>query len=1207
MSTELAVAVTGMACRFPKAAGVRAYWAALRAGVDGITRFDPAALVRQGADPAVVLHPDFVPAKGVLAGGQDFDWSLFGYSRAEAAGIDPQQRVLLECAAAALDDAGVDPTRFPGWIGVYAGVDNPAPPTIDQGELARIIGSDKDFAATRVAYKLGLRGPAITVQTACSTSLTATHMAVRSLLSGECDLALAGGATVTARGEWGYRWEAGGILSPDGHCRPFDEKAAGTVPSEGVGVVVLRRLEDAVRDGDRIAAVVLGSAVNNDGSDKLGFTAPSLTGQREVIRAAQESSDVDPEDIDYVEAHGTATHIGDPVELRALADAFGDGIGRCWLGAVKSNLGHTGAAAGVAGLIKTALMLEHGEIVPTVHFSRPNPLLELAETPFRVATGTRPWPDRGIRLAAVSSFGVGGTNAHVILQGAPSRAVAGAAARPRLLPVSAATPAALARLRTDLADHLGGPSEGPSGPSGTDSVGRTLAGRRQHRARSAVVASDLAEAARLLRGAAEPPPPGTGKVCFLFPGQGTLRHPAGAAAYRLLDGFRAGFEEVRSAARPAVDLTPVVEPGTDPDWYADTVHQQLGLLALGVALARQLDEWGVRPSAMFGNSIGELVAATVAGVWTVPEAVAVVHARAAAMAATAPGRMVSVAAPADEVRARLDPAGPVGVAVIGPGETVLSGPAGAMEELLAGDALRGLDVRRLATRRAFHSPAMDPAAAALRAAVTAAPGRPARLRFVANTTGDWADPVLAPDHWTTQQREPVRLDLGARTVLGAGCELFLELGPGTSMIGTLRRDPGWDPALRAAALLGRPDTDGEAVLLRAVGALWERGADLDPAAVLGAAVPRCSLPAHPLLGTDPLGPDLPPPSPRSTPPVVVREPTRAVLRGPTRAVAGEPTRAVLGMLWCAGLGVPSVADDDDFLALGGESLQAVNLLNRIREHTGRTVSATAFLARPTFGALVELGSEPDGPASAPGLVELRPGTGRPLFLTADALGSTAGYRALAVRLDDRPVYGLEPTDAEPAGDIRALAARHAEAMLAIQPTGPYTVGGWSYGGLVAHELADRLTAVGAEVDLLVTLDGWVGTAGRPIGLSPTHLRDGLLVQLAAVTGTGPIGRQVAGAPRLRRRVVAGIAGLLRYRPRPVPVDAVLFVAGSDARAAARLERRLAPLYRTVRVHPTGGDHWSMLADPHVGHLAAALRATLPPAGTEPREEARRGC
>lgn len=1156
MSAEHAVAVVGMACRYPQAPDTDRYWANLLAGAEGISHFPRADLVARGVDLA--RRPDFVPAKGVLAGAGTFDWSFFGYSRAEAAGIDPQQRVFLECASAAIDDAGIDPTRFPGWIGVYAGADVvPASPSGHVSELAAVIGREKDFLATRVAYKLGLRGPALTVQTACSTSLTATHLAVTALLGNECDAALAGGVTVTGTDDWGYLYDEGGILSADGHCRPFDERAGGTVPSEGVGVVVLKRLADALRDGDRIAAVVLGSAVNNDGADKMGYTAPSIAGQSEVIGYAQRVAGVDPADLDYVEAHGTATRLGDPVEVQALTDVFRtntDATGWCLLGAVKSNLGHTGAAAGAAGLIKTALMLERRTIVPTLHFDRPNPLLDLESTPFRVATEAAPWPDRGTPLAAVSSFGVGGTNAHVIVGAAPDRARP-VRPGPRIIPLAAASADALNRSRRELADRL---------PDHTlAEVARTLAGRRAHRHRHAVVAGDTDEAASLLRDTV----PGNGsprslrRVAFLFPGQGALTDAAGAAAYRLLGGFRTYFDEIADTVGHHVDLSPVVVPAGDPDWFTDTVHQQLGLFALGYALGRQLRDWGVRPSAMFGNSVGEYTAATLAGVWAPDVAAGLVHARATAMLATEPGVMLSVGAGRDEVVRRLEPHGEISVAVAGPGRTVLSGTEAAMEKLLAGDDLRGLDVRTLGTRRAFHSPAMAPAAVALTATMTGTPSHVPRTPLVSNETGDWADPdaVGHPDYWAGQMLNSVLLTDGAATLLAEDHDTVIELGPGTSMIATLRRHPDWAAGTTAIPLLG---STGERDLLRAVGALWERGvdqalADLPP----DAEAVRCSLPPHPFAATDP--------------------DTGAVSRPAATApvVSRDPVRTVLEEVWRAALGVSTVADTDDFFALGGESLMAVNLLRLVRERTGRTVSVTEFSAQATFGALTRLvGHDTALPA---GVVALRDGAGPPLFLAADAMDTALGYQALATLLD-RPVLGLEPL--RPATNVEHLAAQHVERVLAIQPDGPHTVGGWSFGAIVAHELAAQLERRGARVDLLVCLDGYVPATGRPVAFDPGYLAGSLRSLAGALFGT-----RFRLAPGLRGRFAGNIAAMLRHRPRPVTCPTVVFTTGATV-SAARLSRSHPG---GVTVHRADGDHWSMLADPHVRTLATRLREVLP--------------
>ncbi|MFH8627363.1 type I polyketide synthase [Streptomyces vietnamensis] len=1263
-----AVAVVGMACRLPGARDVRAFRAMLRDGRDGISRPGREELLRSGVDPAYAGRENFVPAMGVIEDSRRFDWSFFRYSRAEAAAMDPQQRVFLECAATAVDDAGLDPVRFPGRIGVYAGADRSGPGRDDDGlgELARHIGREKDFVATRVAYKLGLRGPALTVQTACSTSLTAVHLAVRALVGGECDAALAGGVTVMPDGEWGYLFEPGGILAQDGHCRPFDVRSGGTVPSEGVGVVVLKRLADAVRDGDRIAAVIAGTAVNNDGADKMAFTAPSATGQSEVIRAALDAAGLAPTAIGHVEAHGTATQLGDPIEVQALTEVFGAASGEtgwCALGAVKGHVGHTGAAAGVTGLIKTALMLEHREIYPTAHYTAPNPLLDLERSPFRVTERFEPWElgaGQELRAGAVSSFGVGGTNAHAVLTEAPAvrrRPTGPRAAGPELLALSAQSPRALAGLGEALADHFAtvvearetaAPAQELDAPAGAvgrgaeapdldtpaqttgheaetpdldtsapgaeapelGAVARTLAGRRVHRHRQAVVVRDAARAPEALRAAtaAAGEPRRLGKVAFLFPGQGTLKSAAGEAAYRLLPEFRAAFDEIRTLAdeQCGVDLGPVIVPasaGPDADdWYADTVHQQLGLFALGLAFGRQLAAWGVTPHAMLGNSIGEYAAAALAGTWSLPDAVGLVHRRAVAMRDASPGRMALVEAAPAEVEARLPADAAVTVAVRGNGSAVLSGPEAAMDSLLAGDALDGLRVTPVHTRRAFHSPAMNSAAEAVRDHLSSMPARPPRLPYVSNTTGDWADPEAAaePGYWAAHLREPVRLDTGTATLLAAGCTTYLELGPGGSMTGSLRTAPGWAPGHRTVRLAPGGRADAETGLLDAIGALWELGVDRALETVLEAryADPEdrpahCSLPAHPFLGEDPA-------TVKAKAPHEGRSPAPA----PGRPDAGHrPRRTVLEEVWCQTLGVAAVADGDDFFTLGGESLLALALTNAVRERLGAEVSVTDFSLKGTFAGLVELVDRrlpgEDGPvhdAPPPGVATLREGTGRPVFLVADALGNALPYRELAARLSpagDRPVLALE-RPVPRGGGIRALAAAHARTLLDAQPEGPYTLGGWSFGAVVAHETARLLIRRGRSVDLLFGLDGYVpDTRPLPVAAAPDFLLGGVRAGLDTLLGVGAAAGALRADPEARRRFLAGQAALLAHRPGPVTCPAVLFKADADPGTAARLGRRLARLYPAgLRVVPVPGDHWSMLRSPHVDELASRIDEAL---------------
>jgi phthiocerol/phenolphthiocerol synthesis type-I polyketide synthase E len=1183
MEADGMVAIIGMACRFPGAGSTSAYWTALRNGAEGIRRYTLPELAAKGLNPKLYQRADYVPAQGALAGTRDFDWPFFGYSRAEAATIDPQHRIFLECASEAIDDAGLDPVRFPGWIGIYAGTDGISVPADDAVDpLVRVIGQRDDFLTARVAYKLRLRGPAITVQTACSTSLTAVHLAVRSLMAHDCDIALAGGAGLVTDGQYGYLYREGGILSPDGHCRPFDERSAGTVPGEGAGIVVLQRLPDALRDRNKIAAVIRGTAVNNDGGEKIGFTAPSVRGQRDVIQLAQKVAEVDPADIDYIEAHGTATRIGDVVEVQALTDAFRmstDATGFCRIGAVKSNIGHTGAAAGVASLIKTVLMLEHGELAPTLHYSKPNPLLQIDATPFRVCAEPGPWPSRGTPLAGVSSFGMGGGNAHVVVTGPPRRpdlVRQGA----HVFPLSAASADALDRMRRNLEEHLGSGADVEPGE-----IARTLSGRRRFKFRQAFVAEGAREAAQLLRSKAGPGKADSSpRVAFLFPGQGTLSHPAGAATYRLLPRFRAHFDEIAEAVagHHGVDLSPVVARGNHPSgWFVETVHQQLGLLALGYALGRQLSYWGIEPAAMLGNSIGEYAAATLAGLWAPADAAELVHERARAMGATAPGRMATVSASAAEVTRRIGERNLTSIAVAGPGRTVLSGPPAAVEDLLENGALAGLDVRPLDVRLAFHTAAMDPAARKLRKALESVPNHACAPLIVSTLTGDWADPdtLRSPDYWTEQLRRPVLLEDGIASMASAGCDTFLELGPGTSMAGAMRRHAAWHPEHHAVPILGRANEDGERCLLRALASLWELGADINLEETLGAEPPyRCSLPAHPFTSQDPLSYDG----------AADSRPPRAMSQSPaTGRETPGPMVDVLARLWCQALGVQSVDSEDDFFALGGESLMAVNLVAQVNEQTGADAAVADFSECPTFGRLTRLvaGGEAQNSDYEPGsrLVALRrEGSERPVFLVADALGTASTYTALASHLGDRPVYGLEPTSRRHHG-VKQLAARHVETVLRTQPAAePLVIGGWSFGAIVAHEIARQLSARGVRVGLLVCIDGSLPNARRlPMGLDPAFLAGCLRMQLDAALGKGTIGGRLRHAPSLRRTFIASLSTLLWYRPGPVPYPAIVFRAGAGGEATDQLQRRLSPLYGDLRVSAVDGDHWSILSDPRV--------------------------
>nr|AKA59397.1 polyketide synthase [uncultured bacterium AB_162] len=896
VSIDETVAIVGMACRLPGARDVDALWSNLRDGRDCIRQFTLDELIAAGVDPDLARDSDYVAARGVIDGAAFFDWQAFGYTRAEAARMDPQHRVFLECASQALDDAAIDPARYRGLIAVFAGCDV-SPLEIRSGEdpAAQVIARDKDFLATRAAYKLGLRGPAMTVQTACSTSLVAVHTGCQSLLAFESDAVLAGGVSVALPDAMGYLYEEGHILSPDGVCRPFDRRAAGTVPGNGVGIVVLKRLSDALEDGDRVLAVIRGTATNNDGSEKLGFTTPSVKGQRDVIRLALARAGVEPREISYVEAHGTGTRVGDPVELTALEAAFeGDRAqDRCWLGAVKGNIGHTGSASGVAGLIKTVCMLVHREIVPTAHFEEPTDELAREDAPFRVAATRRPWEARHL-LAGVSSFGVGGTNAHVVVGEAPPATPRKAASGPRLFCFSATAGETLSELRADTARAL----TERSAPE-LDDVAWTLAtGLRRFAARRAHVAADRASLVSELRTPAEAveadPDP---RVVFLFPGHGTLSGPVGRELYEFAPAFREVFDEARESLPAELGLGALLDPADGGAPLRQTVPQQVGLFVLGYGLAATFRAWGITPAALLGNSIGEYVAAAVAGVWTLRDALRLVHERAVAMTEAPVGGALAIPARIEDAVGYLDEDLAVDVAVDGGEHVVVAGRVEAVEAAAERLAARELPFRRLDIDRPFHTAAMEPSVPRLVAAVDAVAGSEPAVPYVSNATGTWAGAGDACDsaYWARHLCRPVRLGRGIETLVDSSHTLFVELGPGESMCRVVRAAAG-GRALALPTLGGSQPGEVERVL-GAVGRLWERGVEPDWARLrFSEEGRRCSLPPRPFraLRCEQEGPAgggrKPAPSRSSDPALAITAAPGARVRGRVAELAAQGVR-----------------------------------------------------------------------------------------------------------------------------------------------------------------------------------------------------------------------------------------------------------------------------------------------------------------------------
>lgn len=863
-------AIIGMAGRFPGAADIASFWQNLSAGRVSISNFDAAQLHASGVPGEIASDPDYVAAAGILDDIAGFDIDLFQFSPAEAGLLDPQQRLFLECAWLALEDAGSMQPDGRQRTGVFGCSDfNTYLPSVLTPNMAVNgatkafqveISNDKDFLATRTSYKLDLRGPSMVVQTACSSSLLAVHMASESLLSRACDLALAGGCRIHIPQEEGHLYLAGGVAAAEPHCRPFDARATGTIRGNGVAVVVLKRAEEAVRDGDHIYALILGSAVNNDGINKVGFTAPSYEGQAAVISEALAIAGVAPGEVGYVETHGTGTALGDPIEFAALERALAGtdtGSGRCVLGGLKSNIGHLGSTSGVAGLVKAALAI-HNELIPgTPGFADPSPDIPLAGSRFVISAEPFAWPrgQDGRRVAGVSSFGIGGTNCHVVLGEPPeleSRPAAGD--EPEVIVLSAATPPALQATAARLAARL------DSDPPALADLARTLqVGRRPLRYRWARVARSTSEISELLKAVEGPPgtispvnaaaEPTSSGLCFMFPGQGS-EYPGLAidARQRYPDFARDLAFCADLLAQRGIDLIDFLETGSVSSSMSRTAVVQPALFAVEYCLARLWMSWGMRPTALIGHSVGEFTAAAIAGVFSLADGLALTAARGQAMATMPDGAMVAIRASEQELTELL-PEDLCVAAVNAPNSTVVAGPAASVDAFIASLSARSIKAVRLPVDRAFHSSSVTGTLDLIRGAfedvVPAAPALP----VYSGVTGQVleADRAQSAQYWVEQATSPVRFMECLLSARLSGEPFFLEVGPGTALRGFARATFGPEQASRVASTMGSRTGQERQSTLEGLGAWWQAGnqVDWDLVGTTGHGR-RVSLPAYPM-------------------------------------------------------------------------------------------------------------------------------------------------------------------------------------------------------------------------------------------------------------------------------------------------------------------------------------------------------------------------
>ncbi|HEX7243559.1 MAG TPA: type I polyketide synthase, partial [Longimicrobiaceae bacterium] len=865
------IAIVGMSGRFPGASDVERFWSNLREGVESITHFQEEELDRVAIEPSELADSGYVKARGVLDNVEGFDAGFFDFTPREAQITDPQHRLFLECAYEALESAGYDPKRTPGATGVFAGAGANSYMLFNLASAGEMTGTIDTFQAfihnkndhltTRVAYKLNLRGPCVTVQTACSTSLVAVALACQSLMSYGCDMALAGGVNVFVPQRTGYLHHEGGIGSPDGHCRPFDAKAAGTLGGNGAGVVVLKRYEDAVADGDTILATIRGWGLNNDGSVKVGYTAPGVDSQAEVISTAQVFADVAPATIGYVEAHGTGTAIGDPIEVQALTKAFRretDATGFCAIGSVKGNIGHLDAAAGVAGLIKTVQALRHREIPPSLHFEQPNPRIDFAATPFYVASRLQPWETSGEpRRAGVSSFGLGGTNAHLVLEEAPAAEESGPAREHQLLVVSGQSAAAMEQSTANLVEHLKShPEQSLADVAYTLQVGRaSLEHRRMLVCRGRDEAVSMLEALTPERVVTRSQAPVRRPLTFMFPGQGAQYPGMASGLYETEPVYRAEVDRCLEIVRPMLDfdLRALLFAGTDDAEAAAalgrTAATQPALFIVEYALAKLWTSWGVKPDHMIGHSIGEYVAAALAGVMSVEDALRLVVARGALIQALPGGAMLGVPLSERKVVAMLGDELSL-AAVNGDELCVVSGPQHAVDAFAARLEELGVSGRPLHTSHAFHSAMMEPMLDAFRAEVRGVRLSAPELPYLSNVTGTWitAEDATDPEYWVRHIRQAVRFHDGVSELIGDPNAALLEVGPGRTLRSVVRWHPKKLPGqvMHASLPHAKERGDDREFLLNTVGQLWLAGVEIDwPALYADERRRRVPLPTYP--------------------------------------------------------------------------------------------------------------------------------------------------------------------------------------------------------------------------------------------------------------------------------------------------------------------------------------------------------------------------
>ncbi|WP_323868803.1 SDR family NAD(P)-dependent oxidoreductase [Xenorhabdus szentirmaii] len=943
------IAIVGIAATFPEAENIYDFWQNLTYGKESISIFSKEELLEEGIDQALLDNPNYIRAKGVFPNAGEFDATFFGYTPYEARQMDPQVRAFHTCCWQALQDAGVKPKESRYKIGLYAAASGnlqwlaQAMATAEgsAGQYSAMTVADKDYMATIVSYKLNLTGPSMVLSTACSSSLVAVNEAIKSLRAGECDIALAGGVSITLPTKAGYLSEEGMIHAKDGKCRPFDIQASGTVFGDGVGVVVLKPLQQALKDNDNIYATIVGTAINNDGGRKVGYTAPSYQGQVDVIQAALKDANVSADTLSFVEAHGTGTHLGDPIEFKALRQAFAtDKKNFCKLGSVKSNIGHLNSAAGIAGLIKATMALKYKELPPTINFARINAEIDIANSPFIISNQYSRLDDaQGPLRAGVSSFGIGGTNAHVVLEQAPGvNRQTLTKEQSGILPIVLSAPdeksldsykkqlkraiqsnvvdghineLALSLMQREVMPYL------------FVAYSRDREGLLQ---RLSSLSSDY-----LYNGITA-----DRKVVYLFPGQGMQYAAMGLSLYHTNDLFKTwcdrGFEIASEYC--TIDLKKLFLAGEDDEKLYNTEFAQPLMLIIEYSLVQVLASYGVKPAVMLGHSLGEYVAAAVAEIFSFDDAVRMVCARGRLMQSTGAAAMLSVMCSAKVVQTML--LGRLEIALDNSSELcVLSGSD---EEITAFEQLcesRSIKTKRLKISRAFHSRYMEPILADYERVIGEVKLSEPKLPIISNVTGALStkNMMAEPHYWVGQIREPVRFTQGLEELLASGDCIFVEVGPGNGLSSLIKHHQDFN-AKHVCISLMRHGKEEESCLMESLGMLSLLNANVSWRHELHEMdVPPVNLPPMPIRGKEypkdvkrlqaifsgKAGSD------------VTQVSTQSVARNPVSgATKIKSVEEELKVIWKNVLGVSDVTGEDDFITLGGTSLSAVQVIAKAK-------------------------------------------------------------------------------------------------------------------------------------------------------------------------------------------------------------------------------------------------------------------------------------